>query len=160
MLKFDDTATIFVKGFAQKVDYDVLLAPSDCHGEFIAIITDLVTSGQVKITSATMDNGKWVLKCTDGKILTLEQEPNVPRELTHCKLVTNFVQTFMGDRYDVVLPKEYDDAIKAISSGDKSYVLVGHIGSHKIRTSSLVKFWIDSNGKKHGITKSGSHYVF
>lgn len=161
MLNINDTAAkIFVKGFSQEVNYDALMDPCDCHGEFIAIITDLVTSGYVKVTSATKDeDGKWVLECSDGKIRTLEQEPATPREMRRGRLVTNFVCGFMEERYDMVFPDEYEEAIKDIANGE-SYRLIGYINGNKVVTSRLVKFWTDSSGRSHGVTKSGSHYIF
>ena len=160
MINLNDNATIFVKGFAQDVDYDVLVDPCDCHGEFVAIITDLMTSSFLKVTSATMKEGKWSLECSDGVIRTFEQEPASPREMTHGKLVTNFRRNFFGDSYDVVFHDEYEEAIKEITSGDKCYQLVGYINRREVVTSRLVKLWTDATGKNHGLTMSGSHYTF
>ena len=160
MIKLNDNATIFVKGFAQDVDYDVLVDPCDCHGEFVAIITDLVTSSFIKVTSATKVDGKRSLECCDGVIRTFEQEPSTPREMIHGKLVTNFKRSLFGDYYDVIFPDEYEEAIKEIAIGDKCYQIVGYISRQEVVTSKLVKLWIDATGKKHGLTMSGSHYIF
>ena len=161
MLNINEHSTLFVKGFAQDKNFDVLVSPSDCHGEFLAIITDMIISDYLKITSATLKDGKWIIKCSDGKNLTLDPEPDAPREMSYGKLVTNFTSDdLLGDYYDIVFQNEYDNVIKNISKGDKSYKLVGYIKGHEVVTSHLVKFWIDTNGKKHGMTLSGSHYIF
>jgi len=151
---------IFVKGFAQKEKYDVLMQPSECKGEFVAIITDLVTSDFIKVTSAIPKDGKWVLKCADGVIRTFEQEPATSREMLHGKLVKNYESNFLCDHYDVVFPDEYSKARRDIDDGDRSYRLVGYVNKQQVASSSLIKFWTDSSGKKHGMTKSGSHYIF
>lgn len=165
MLMFDikgkATANVFVKGFAQEVDYDKLVSPSDCQDEFVAIITDLVTSEPLMVTSAVLtEAGKWSLKCTDGTALELEAEPKTPREMVYAIPVTNFRESVWGNSYDVVFPEDYDIVSRAISEGKQSYRLIGYIDRQKVVTSRFVKFWTDGTGKHHGITKSGSHYVF
>lgn len=163
MLNIDGSSKIFVKGFVQKLYGDVFDDPSECQGEFIALLTDLVVTGHVNVTSVTKsDDGKWILECTDGKVRIFEKEPAAPRILNYGKLVTNFTRMFMEDRYDVVFPDEYEEVAQKIADGDKSYCFVGYPQGLKkqIATSSLIKFWTDPNGKNHGMTLSGSHYVF
>lgn len=162
MLTIKENATMFVKGFAQEVNYNELKEPEECEGEFIAVITDLKTSGYVKVISANMNkDGKWLLECSNGDIYTLDKEPAVARELNFGKLITNFVAGITGTRYDEVFPDQYDDAIRAINRGDQSFQISGYISRRrKVLTSSVVRFWTDPEGKKHGVTKSGSHYIF
>lgn len=156
----DTKSPIFVKGFAQSKDFDKLIPPEECHGNFFAIVTNLIISDYLEITAATRrTDGKWMLKCTNGTIHILEDEPKTPRKMECGKLVTNYTRSVFGDTYDVVSVS--DDIIEKISTGDTStvYQLVGYINHHEVVTSDLVKLW-HSDGKFHALTISGSHYTF
>lgn len=165
MPNITDGSKFFIKGFAKSINYDSFVEPSQCNGngEFIAIITDLVTSSYLKIISAIKDDkGFWAIETTDGKIYTLEDAPNSPQKLLYCKPITNFLHTFFGDYYDVVFPNEYSEVSRDIENGDTSYYLRGYFEETRdcINTSYLVKFWTDADGINHGITVTGSHYIF
>lgn len=157
------STTLFVKGFSQKREYSLLEKdPSVLHGKFFAIVTDLVTTSCISIQSAVkVDDNKWIIKCTDGTPITLYQEPTTPKELVYGRLAHNFSRDFLNNlNYVVVLPTDFDEATEAIENGSISYHLIGFRGDKEIVTSKLVRFWVDPNGVKHGLTKSGSHYVF
>ena len=154
---FSPTAKLFLKGFAQNEHYDHMVEPSECHGEFIAIITDLIISAPMKVKSASMNEGQWILEGVDGETYTMENEPKFTRRLRHGKLVKNFKSEY---DYEEISKENYDEAIKEIESGNVPYRMIGFVDGRVIGTSSVVKFWVDSIGKKHGMTKSGSHYVF
>ena len=142
--------TIFVKGFAKEVQYDVLVKPEDCSGEFIAVITDLQTSGYIRITNAVEDGNKWILRCTDGQILVFHKEPSIPRKMTSAVLMTD----------DSAIPnRKINRAAKSINKGNKCYYLIGNIDGKMVRTSRLTRFFTDEHGN-HAITMSGSHYIF
>jgi len=160
MLNINDNATMFVKGFAQEVAYDRLIQPEECNGEFIAVITDLKTSGYVKITGATKDGNKWILACSDGEVRVLEQEPREARIIEYGILVKNFEESLFGPRFDPVFAAQYEVTARAIEDGAKEYCVTGYVAGKQIRTSTLAKFWVDSEGKKHALTVSGSHYIF
>lgn len=157
------STTLFVKGFAQRRNYSHLEKdPSTLHGNFLAIVTDLVTTNYIFVKSAVnVDGNKWVLECTDGTTITLLQEPTAPKELVLGQLVHNFTRDFLNNpNYDVVSSTDFDEAAEAIENGIITYRLIGLRGGQKIVTSKLLKFWVDPHGVKHGLTKSGSHYVF
>lgn len=162
MLNISDLADkkIYVKGFAQDINFNTMVDPKECSGEFVAIITDLFTSGLIKVTSATETaDGKWEIVCANGEHHVLDKEPAMPRIMLHGKLVTNFSRTLFGNTFDEVLPEEYQQAAEAIEKGERKYLLVGYVGRSEVNTSNLVKFWIDDTGKYHGLTRSGSHYI-
>lgn len=162
MLTITDNTTIFIKGFAQNLNYEVLMdSPAKCEEEFIAVITDMSVSGYVKVTAASEEDGKWILTNGNGETFVLEKEPATPRKLEYCKLVKNFTRGLFGPTYTTIFPNQFKEASENIASGAKIYQLVGHTSQgHEIATSSLVKFWTDPSGVHHGLTKSGSHYIF
>jgi len=163
MLNFhNSTKTVYVKGFAQTPHFKELVSPSECTGEFIAVLTDLECSRPVDITAASMEDGCWHLTCTDGSILVYPPEPKTPRRFKLARIIFNLERGFLGVfTYDTVMPEDYDKIEENIQNGVK-YRLSGFPeapNSEEIITGALTKFWIDSDGN-HAITRSGSHYIF
>ncbi len=158
---------IFIKGFAKEVEYDTLVDPLACEGEFIAIITDMVTSGYIRVKSATQDSdGQWVLESVEGETYSFDEEPKEPRKMINGKVVIpNFVpgsgEGFcIRKEYNEIVPDSYPSIEREIAEGVRLYQLKGIVNGAEIVTSVLSKFWTDPNGWNHGITKSGSHYIF
>ena len=159
MINLENTENIYVKGFLQNECDENYVDPAECKGNFVAVVTDLVVSGDINITSAVEKNGTWQITCVNGQILYLKQEPEICRELQRGKLLPNYGETFFNYE-NTISSDDIDKAIKAIENGDRSYKLTGFVNGYEIDTSSVKKLWIDDMGNKHAITVTGTHYKF
>lgn len=154
---------LFVKGFVQNGSYDVVSNPSECTGEFLAIITDLVTSSFIPVKSAIKDGNSWILEYTDSQIHTFAQEPVLPKYLISCRLIRDRLQETPKSTLDnVVFHFNYPKAILEIKNGANNYYLIGYsYNTHtEVKTEPLKEMWQDSSGLYHAITISGEHFTF
>ena len=102
---------IYLKGFSKSKDTIQFLEADELE-DVIAIITDLTTSGIVKVKKAIKVDGKWNITCYDGKSYELDEEPKQARIMHAGKIITNLKRSFFESRYDVIFPEDYDAVAK------------------------------------------------
>jgi len=155
------TTPYFLKGFAQSVGEECLLGPEKCKGECYAVVTDMVETYYTKIDKALKEGDMWiVVRYSDGYIQTFLEEPKTPRHMERGKLVVIYSEGL--DEVDsYVIPEvHYGIVMDAINNGSRNYVLRGIVqGGSRVETSPLIKVWVDGE-ERHGITMSGTHYIF
>ena len=163
---------IFVKGFIGSEDKDVFVksSPADVHGDLSVVVTDLQTSGVIRIQSAVQSDNAWVVTDMNGNNYTIFNEPKAPRHLFYGRLVTNVYEVGVIGRsfgtqknYDVVFPDsngEYTEVEKNIQDGALKYQFAGFPArnSGEIISSYIAKLWKEKDGHLHGLTVSGSHH--
>lgn len=145
---------IFVKGFVTDNLFE-FVNPEECVEPLKVVVTDLTITAIIEIASATKNGNGWNIICHDGNSYVVEQEPENIRNIACAIVVKNYKDSFLGASYDVVLEDEYDKVNKA----NEKCRLIGRVNGDKVVTGPLVKFWSDGV-RYHGITKSGTHYVW
>ena len=150
---------IYVKGFAVG-NHVMFNVPEKQDEELYVLLTDLITTAVAKIKSAkALDNGKLLVVFDDEGVeeeITLDWEPKVPRKMQSARLMCASAK----DKAYLVCPSEYDIAFKNIKAREGNYYLEGYVNDELISTSPIQDVWVDDNGKRHALTRTGTDYIW